>query len=94
MSEPFVSVVTPFHNTGAYVEECIQSVLRQSYRNFEYILVDNASSDGSRDVAERYARTDSRIRIVPTPSLLSHRWPKNLRDTRTAAHKHKDAAGG
>jgi glycosyltransferase involved in cell wall biosynthesis len=71
VSEPFISVVTPFHNTGKYIEECIQSVLRQSYRNFEYILVDNASSDGSRDIAERYARTDSRIRIVPTPSLLS-----------------------
>ena len=70
MSEPFVSVVTPFHNTQAYLAECIESVLAQSYRNFEYILVDNQSTDGSGDIAARYAALDSRIRVVRTQRLL------------------------
>ncbi len=69
--EPFVSVVTPFHNTDAYLEECIQSVLAQEYRNFEYILVDNQSTDRSGEIAEKYARLDPRVRVVRTEQLIN-----------------------
>lgn len=62
--EPFVSVVTPFYNTERYLAECIESVLAQSHRNFEYILADNCSTDGSLAIARRYAAMDSRIRVV------------------------------
>jgi glycosyltransferase involved in cell wall biosynthesis len=68
---PLVSVVTPFHNTEAYLGECIESVLRQAYANFEYILVDNRSTDSSRAIARRYAGADRRIRLVETTQLLS-----------------------
>jgi glycosyltransferase involved in cell wall biosynthesis len=61
---PRVSVVTPFYNSFDYLEQCIQSVLRQSYRHLEYILVDNCSSDESLAVAERYLALDSRIRLI------------------------------
>jgi glycosyltransferase involved in cell wall biosynthesis len=70
-SQPLVSVVTPFYNTAAYLSECIESVLGQSYPNFEYILVDNCSTDGSGDIAEAYARRDSRIRLIYRKELLS-----------------------
>jgi glycosyltransferase involved in cell wall biosynthesis len=63
-AEPFVTVLTPFFNTGQYLAECIESVLAQTYRNFEYVLVDNHSTDGSGDIARRYAAQDSRIRVV------------------------------
>jgi glycosyltransferase involved in cell wall biosynthesis len=63
-AQPFVSVVTPFYNTEAYLKECIESVLTQSYKNFEYILLDNCSDDGSTQIATRYAERDSRIRLV------------------------------
>src|SRR5258708_32283098 len=71
VSPPLVSVVTPFHNTAAFLAQCIESVLRQSYTQFEYILVDNCSTDGSGDIAETYARRDSRIRLIRRTELLS-----------------------
>jgi glycosyltransferase involved in cell wall biosynthesis len=63
-NRPFVSVVTPFYNTAPYLAECIESVLAQSYTHFEYILVDNCSTDGSSEIAETYARRDPRIRLI------------------------------
>jgi glycosyltransferase involved in cell wall biosynthesis len=71
MSQPLVSVVTPFHNTAAYLAECIESVLAQTYSNFEYILVDNCSTDGSTEIAEDYTRRDTRIRFIRRTQLLS-----------------------
>ena len=68
---PLVSVVTPFYNTRKYLAECIQSVLRQSYQNWEYILVDNFSNDGSSEIAAQYASQCDKIRVVHTESFLS-----------------------
>jgi len=70
MSKPFVSVVTPFHNTAPYLAQCIESVLTQTYSNFEYILADNCSSDGSGEIAARYTRQDSRIRLIHFSELV------------------------
>jgi glycosyltransferase involved in cell wall biosynthesis len=62
--QPLVSVVTPFYNTADYLRECIESVLAQTYGNYEYILVDNQSTDGSAEIAAEYAGRDSRIRLL------------------------------
>jgi glycosyltransferase involved in cell wall biosynthesis len=71
-SSPLVSVVTPFYNTRDYLAECVESVLRQTYQNWEYILVNNCSTDGSAEIAERYAsRFPNQIRVVHTPSFFS-----------------------
>ena len=59
-----MSVLTPFFNTASYLAECIESVLGQTYSNFEYILMDNCSTDGSYEIANSYAARDSRIRLV------------------------------
>ena len=69
-SSPLVSIVTPFYNTDEYLEECILSVLSQSYTHFEYILVDNQSTDGSGAIARRYSEQDQRIRFFLTPEFL------------------------
>jgi len=71
VSQPLVSVVTPFHNTAPYLAQCIESVLAQSYTRFEYILADNCSTDGSGEIAETYAHGDPRIRLVRRSELLS-----------------------
>ena len=71
-SAPLVSVVTPFYNTQEYLRECIESVLRQSYQNWEYILVDNCSTDGSSEIAQQYASLlPDKIRYIRTESFLS-----------------------
>jgi glycosyltransferase involved in cell wall biosynthesis len=70
MSPPLVSVVTPFYNVAPFLAQCIESVLAQSDCRFEYILSDNCSTDGSREIAETYARRDARIRLIRQPKLL------------------------
>lgn len=69
--EPFVSVVTPVYNTEKYLAECIESVLAQTYKNWEYIIVDNCSTDKSAEIAESYARKDSRIKIHQNEKFLN-----------------------
>lgn len=69
-SEPLVSVVTPFYDTAEFLPECIESVLDQTYDNWEYVLVDNCSDDGSAEIAEDYASRDSRIRLVHNDEFL------------------------
>jgi glycosyltransferase involved in cell wall biosynthesis len=68
--QALVSVVTPFHNTAPYLRECIESVLKQTYGNFEYVLHDNASTDGSSEIASEYAARDPRVRLMRTEALL------------------------
>ena len=67
---PLVSVITPVYNGGAYLEECIESVLSQSWRHWEYVIVDNCSSDRTGEIAEIYAGKDERIRVVHNDQLL------------------------
>jgi glycosyltransferase involved in cell wall biosynthesis len=69
-AEPFVSVVTPVYNGAAFLVECIESVLAQTYRNFEYVVVDNHSSDRTAEIAARYASADERVRVVRPPRHL------------------------
>lgn len=69
---PVVSIVTPFYNTREFLAECIESVLHQTYQNWEYILVDNCSTDGSSEMAAQYAsRFQGKIRLIRTESFLS-----------------------
>jgi glycosyltransferase involved in cell wall biosynthesis len=64
VSTPLVSVVTPVYNGAEYLEECIESVLNQTHENWEYVVVDNCSSDGTLELARRYESQDPRVRLV------------------------------
>jgi glycosyltransferase involved in cell wall biosynthesis len=70
-SQPLVSVVTPAYNGAEYLAECIESVLSQTYQNWEYVIVDNCSTDGTGEIARRYAAKDSRIRVHENAEFLS-----------------------
>lgn len=70
-SEPLVSVVTPVYNGEKYLAECIESVLAQTYTHWEYIIVNNGSTDRSLEIAQQYARQDSRIRVHNNQQFLA-----------------------
>jgi glycosyltransferase involved in cell wall biosynthesis len=62
MPEPKVSVCLPCYNRQDYISESIESVLAQSFSNFELIITDNCSTDGTAEIIKRYASKDNRIR--------------------------------
>lgn len=70
-NEPFVSVLTPVYNGEKYLEECIQSVLHQTYQNWEYVIVNNQSTDDSLQIIKKYAAMDDRIQIHNNEEFLS-----------------------
>jgi glycosyltransferase involved in cell wall biosynthesis len=68
--QPRVSVLTPVYNTDKYLAECIESVLSQSYDNWEYTIVNNRSTDRTLEVAQSYAKRDPRIRVHDNAEFL------------------------
>ena len=58
-----VSIIVPVHNGEAYLQDCVQSVLEQTYPNFEMIIIDDGSEDTTWSLCERIKKTDNRIRI-------------------------------
>ncbi len=62
--EPKISVIIPIYNTECYIEQCITSVINQSYQNLDIICVNDGSQDSSIDIVEHYQKLDSRIRII------------------------------
>src|SRR5271165_1069131 len=69
-SQPLVSIVTPVYNEAGYLADCIESVLAQTYQNWDFTIIDNCSTDGSLEVALRYAAKDPRIRIHQNQQFL------------------------
>lgn len=71
-----VTVLTPVYNGADYLPDCIESVLRQSFTDWSYIIVDNKSTDGTLEIARRYAQADDRIRVVENDTFSS--MPSNF----------------
>lgn len=64
LKKPLVSVVMPVYNAGEFIVESIESILNQTYGNFEFIIVDDASTDNSYEIAKHYADRDPRITLL------------------------------
>ncbi len=68
MPEPLVSIITPVYNSKNFLKDTIESVLKQTYFNWEHLLVDDYSTDGSWEVLDSFAGLDNRIRVFKLES--------------------------
>lgn len=62
--EPLISVIVPIYKVEQYLDECVQSIINQTYKNLEIILVDDGSPDRCPEMCDEYARQDSRIKLI------------------------------
>ncbi len=63
-----ISVIVPVYNVESCLGKCLDSILEQTYRDFELLLIDDGATDSSGDICERYAKTDERIKVFHKPN--------------------------
>lgn len=68
MNQPFFSIIIPIYKVEAYLRECVDSVLAQSFTDFEVILVDDGSPDACPAICDSYAAADTRVRTIHKPN--------------------------
>ena len=59
-----ISVIVPVYNVSKYIQKCVESILNQSYTNFELILIDDGSTDDSFDICQVFATKDTRVKAM------------------------------
>ncbi|MBQ0788172.1 MAG: glycosyltransferase, partial [Oceanihabitans sp.] len=64
MQNPLISIITPFKNTEVFLSDCLQSIIQQSYTNWELIIVDDGSTDASYTLVSNFAKTEPRIKLL------------------------------
>jgi glycosyltransferase involved in cell wall biosynthesis len=70
MTNPLVGIVIPVYNGEAHLAECLQSVLNQSYDNWQAVVVNNCSTDGTAGIADEFARQDDRLTVLHCTEFL------------------------
>lgn len=66
--KPLISIIVPIYNVADYLPRCLDSIVAQTYRTLDIILIDDGSTDRSGDICDQYALTDSRIRVIHQPN--------------------------
>ena len=64
MEKPLISIIIPVYKVEKYLEKCIKSVLDQTYKNLQIILVDDGSPDNCGNICDDYAKIDNRIEVI------------------------------
>ncbi|MFK4784384.1 glycosyltransferase family 2 protein [Fusobacterium sp. MFO224] len=77
-SEKLVSIIIPMYNSEKHIEETIQSVLNQSYKNFEILIIDDLSRDNSREIVKKYMDLDTRIKLIENETNMGVSYSRNL----------------
>ena len=65
---PLISIIVPIYNAETYLPRCVDSILAQTFGDFELLLVNDGSRDGSLDICQRYAAKDGRVRVIDKPN--------------------------
>ena len=78
MKAPFLSVVMPVHNGGPFLDESISSIVNQTFSDFEFVILDDGSTDGSDKVLRAWEETDDRIRVFRNDRKLGLAGSSNL----------------
>lgn len=73
-----ISIITPMYNAEKYIEETIKSVLLQTYKNWELIIIDDMSIDNSRSIVEKYLKVDKRIKYIKNEKNLGPGISRNI----------------
>ena len=63
MNEPLISVIVPVYNVEKYLENCVNTLVKQTYRNIEILLINDGSTDASGSLCEELAQKDERIKV-------------------------------
>ncbi|MGN0820427.1 MAG: glycosyltransferase family 2 protein, partial [Akkermansia sp.] len=66
--QPLISVIIPIYNAGEFLRPCLDSLLRQTFSEYEAILVNDGSTDNSLDVMREYAAKDDRFKVLDFPN--------------------------
>lgn len=78
MNSPLVSIITPAYNASRFIGETIHSVQRQTYTNWELIIINDSSNDGTAQVVERFMRQDKRIKLIVLPRNVGAAKARNI----------------
>lgn len=79
--QPFISVIIPVYNIERYIGKCLESIVGQTLKEIEIIVVDDGSTDDSSRIIDRYARTDSRIVAIHKTNERRGRIGTKLRNS-------------
>ena len=70
MINPKISIIIPAYNTEKYIEKCLNSIISQTYKNFEVVIVDDCSTDNTLSIVQNYASKDDRIKVYQNDNNL------------------------
>ena len=79
---PTVSIIVPVYNAEVYLEQCVESIIGQTYQNIEVILVDGGSTDRSGTICDSYAEQDKRVTVIHQENQgLVNTWIRGTRES-------------
>ena len=77
-NQPLVSIGVPVYNGGSYLDECLNSILNQTYQHWDCVIVDNKSNDDTNTIAKAFLKKDKRFRIIENDEFVDQTTNWNI----------------